>query len=313
MEKQIGSHHTALQVDPHQDVPGTLEHLMSRTLGQPFADSSILPTYHLSRAVRAIAPVALSGDGGDELFAGYDRYRAMIKLQRWSWLLRMMPAALSIGSLSKRERYRRLIYAARGGDYATGQYPRFMEIFPLEQAEQLLGLAPILSDPLDPQQADLSPLRYAMLHDQLSYLPGDVLWKVDSASMAVALEVRSPFLDHHVVAMANALPGTDLIRHNTGKYLLRQTFADILPPSILSRGKQGFAVPLGQWFRTDLAPLLNDLLDHQNSFARQHLHQPTLTRLRHEHQSGHRDHTHRLFALLMLEIWWKQAKATIEA
>lgn len=307
--EKIGSHHTRLQVDPHHNVLGTLEHLMARTLGQPFADSSILPTYQLSRAVRNLAPVALSGDGGDELFAGYDRYRAMLLLQRWSRLLRVLPSALPVGSLAKRERYRRLIYASRGGDYAPGQYPRLMEIFPLDRSAQLSGAIPL---PPEAFENDRGPLRYAMAHDQRSYLPGDVLWKVDSASMAVALEVRSPFLDHHVVAVAAALPDSDLLRGKIGKWQLRQTFADLLPPQILSRGKQGFGVPIGQWFKTDLAPVLNDALQSQNSFAHQYLNQSLVAQLQREHLAGTRDHTHRLFSLLMLELWWKQAAATLE-
>jgi asparagine synthase (glutamine-hydrolysing) len=306
---RIGSRHTRLQVDLHQDVLPTLERLMRETLGQPFADSSIIATFHLSRAVRAIAPVALSGDGGDELFAGYDRYRAIVLLQRWARVLRMMPSRAPVGNLAKQERYRRLAYAARGGDYAPGQYPRLMEIFPADDAEHLVGTSPL---PLETLEDNAGPLRYAMFHDRKSYLPGDVLWKVDSASMAVALEVRSPFLDHHVVAQANALPDSDLIRGKTGKWILRQTFADALPPDILTRGKKGFAVPIGQWFNTDLAALLSDALTAPDSFARQNLNQPLVARLQHEHRTGTRDHTHRLFALLMLELWWKQSRATLE-
>jgi asparagine synthase (glutamine-hydrolysing) len=306
---RIGSRHTRLQVDPHHDVLPTLERLMRDSLGQPFADSSILPTFHLSRAVRDIAPVALSGDGGDELFAGYDRYRAIVLLQRWARLLRIMPARSPLGSLAKKERYRRFAYAARGGDYAPGQYPRLMEIFPADEAEQLIGATPL---PLETLEDNAGPLRYAMFHDRKSYLPGDVLWKVDSASMAVALEVRSPFLDRHVVAQSNALPDSDLIRGKTGKWILRQTFADALPPYILNRGKKGFAVPIGQWFKSDLAPLLADTLESRDSFAKQYLNQQGVQQLRRQHAAGTRDHTHRLFTLLMLELWWRQARATLE-
>jgi len=306
---KLGTRHTVLQVNPHDDVAGTLDHLMARALGQPYADSSIIPTYHLSRAVRQLAPVALSGDGGDELFGGYDRYRAMPLLQRWAWLLRLGPASLPVGSLAKRELYRRLRHAAGGGDYAAGQYPRLLEIFSFDQVEALLGTMP---PPVGELAADVGPRRYGMLFDQRNYLPGDVLWKVDCAAMAVGLEVRSPFLDHQVVALANRLPEADLIRGSQGKWMLRRMFADLLPPQIAARRKKGFGVPIGRWFNADLADLLNDTLDERQSFSRQYLDQPILRRLRHEHHAGTRDHTYRLFALLMLEIWWRQGGATLE-
>ncbi len=107
---------------------------MQTCLGQPFADSSILPTYHLSKAVRSIAPVALSGDGADELFGGYDRYRAMTLLARWSGLARLMPRAMPLSSLPRRERFRRLAAAARESDPNT-RYTRLLEIFPTETIE----------------------------------------------------------------------------------------------------------------------------------------------------------------------------------
>jgi asparagine synthase (glutamine-hydrolysing) len=157
-----------------------------------------------------------------------------------------------------------------------------------------------------------------MARDQQEYLPGDVLWKVDSASMcghapSPALEVRAPFLDHRVVEIANTLEDRDLVRGGVGKWILRETFRADLPPEILARGKKGFGAPVGEWFKTELRTALHDSLFATSAFTTTHLHKPTAERLVREHEAGARDHTHRLFALLMLEIWWKSAGASLEA
>ena len=312
--KKIDSRHTRLEVSSRQDTLATLRHLMRTALGQPFADSSMLPTYQLSKAVRQIAPVALSGDGADELFGGYDRYRAITLLRRWPTFSRLIPKSIPVGSLSKKERYRRLAAASRT-TIPGEQYTRLVEIFPLPLAEQLLGTDVIDYFPLPEEYGlpdDASPLRLARLRDQQEYLPGDVLWKVDSASMAEALEVRAPFLDHHVVALANSLPDEALFRETIGKAILRETFAAELPRSIQSRGKKGFAVPIGEWFKTDLRADLSDLLTGSNSFVAQALDKPATRRLLDEHFAGARDHTHRLFALLMLELWAQEFHPALE-
>ncbi len=222
--KKIGSRHTRLEVNARGDVMATLRMLMEKSLGQPFADSSILPTYQLSRAVREIAPVALSGDGADELFGGYDRYRAMGMLTKSpGFLARFMPRSLPMGSLAKQEKYRRLASAARAKGI-FGKYTRLVEIFPIELAEEVLGQAIMDYVPLPEEyglEENVSALRYAMRRDQQEYLPGDVLWKVDSGSMAVSLEVRSPFLDHHVVELANGLKESLVMNRGIGKLILR--------------------------------------------------------------------------------------------
>ena len=300
--RHIGSHHRKLHVSIHHEVVPTLQRLMHQSLGQPFGDSSILPTSHLSKAVRALAPVALSGDGGDEMFAGYDRYRGLALLQRFSWLLKRLPPAVS-----RRERYRRLAYAARGSDMGD-QYTRLTSIFPMDTLEELWdGPAP----QWEPEVGSaINPIRYAMARDQRHYLPGDVLWKVDSAAMACALEVRSPMLDHLLVEFTARLSPRQLIHGQTGKWLLRQAFRDLLPPEIMARGKQGFGVPIGDWFRGALRDDLHDLVLGTKSFCSQHFRRPPLEKLLAEHASGRRDHTHRLFSLLMLELWWLQAGPT---
>jgi asparagine synthase (glutamine-hydrolysing) len=313
--KKIGSRHTRLEVNAGQDVLETLRMLTATSLGQPFADSSILPTYHLSRAVRQLAPVALSGDGADELFAGYDRYRAITLLNKTpGFLARLAPRAIPLGSISKRERYRRFASAAHAKDLYE-QYTRLIEIFPLPLAEEILGRSIMDYAPLPEeygQDEKVSALRYAMGRDQQEYLPGDILWKVDSASMAVGLEVRSPFLDHHIVELANSMKDMDLLHRGIGKVSLRTTFAEDLPPAVHSRPKKGFAVPIGEWFRTDLRASLTDILFAADSLTSTHLHKPAVERLVEEHLAGQRDHTHRLFALLMLELWRREFSPAIE-
>lgn len=310
--KRIGSRHTRLEVSANQNVIETLQHLLRTSLGMPFADSSILPTHHLSKAVRDIAPVALAGDGGDELFAGYDRYRAMQLLDHWGNVLRFAPRRALLVSLSRRERYRRLMAAAQASSLAE-RYTRLVEITAPGLVEHLIQDSPGSHAEL-PITAG-SSFRYALFRDQLDYLPGDLLFKVDAAAMAVALEVRAPFLDHALVHFANSLPDDALLRgrgRSSSKFILRQTFAHDLPPQILSRGKKGFAVPVGTWFNTSLKAPLHDLLLSPTSFTAQHLNQPAIQRLLDEHHAQTRDHTHRLFALLMLELWAQEFRPTIE-
>jgi asparagine synthase (glutamine-hydrolysing) len=313
--KKIGSKHTRLEVNAGGDVMETLRMLMAKSLGQPFADSSILPTYHLSKAVRELAPVALSGDGADELFGGYDRYRAIQLLMKSpKFLTQLAPQSLPIGSMQKRERYRRFASAARAKGLFQ-KYARLVEIFSPELAEKILGRPIMEYAPLPEEYGEgekVRPLRYAMRRDQQEYLPGDVLWKVDSASMAVGLEVRSPFLDHHLVELANSLKEIDLQQRGIGKIALRNSFTEELPPEIQGRPKKGFGVPIGEWLKGDLRAALTDILFAIDSLTSTHLNKPAIERLVNEHLAGQRDHTHRLFALLMLELWRREFSPTIE-
>jgi asparagine synthase (glutamine-hydrolysing) len=131
--------------------------------------------------------------------------------------------------------------------------------------------------------------------------------------MQVALEVRSPFLDHRVVELANGLPEESLMAGGVGKRVLREAFRAELPQRVFGRGKQGFGVPIGAWFRGSLRAAVTELLLREGSFARQHLRSAVVERLLMEHQMGQRDHTHRLFALVMLEIFWREFSPSLEA
>jgi asparagine synthase (glutamine-hydrolysing) len=309
--KKIGSRHTRLEVRPESNVLETLGELMRASLGQPFADSSIVPTHQLSKAVREIAPVALSGDGADELFGGYDRYLAMGLLARWAGVARWMPRAVAVGAPGRRERYRRLMRAAREAQPGE-RYTRLMEIFPAEAVEALVGERGDWDSPGSDEGEGQSAVRMAMLRDQREYLPGDVLWKVDSASMLEALEVRSPFLDHGVVELANGLPLSELVQGGVGKWILRETFREELPEEVRGRGKKGFAVPIGEWFKGELRGPLEEMVLDGNGFVGQYLNRGAVERLVREHQGGARDHTLRLFSLLMLELWAREFHPVVE-
>ena len=315
--EKIGSRHLRVEVDARADVFGVLEVLMGQCLGEPFADSSIVPTYHLSKAAREVATVALSGDGADELFGGYDRYRAMMMMERWGGSGRLL-AHLVPRAVGNKEKYRRFVAAARAG-ILSERYTRLVEIFPIGLAEEVMGADVMDWFPLPEEYGlgeDVSALRFSMRRDQQEYLPGDVLWKVDSGSMSIGgkgpLEVRSPFLDHRVVEMANGLGDEMMMPGGVGKFVLREAFSDSLPDVVKKRGKKGFWVPIGEWFRGELKSGVMDLLFSSDSFCSQHLRKSVVERIFGEHVRGERDHTHRVFALVMLEMWWRRFKPSIE-
>lgn len=301
----VGTDHTILEASPDHDVISDLKHLIS-VYGEPTADSSILPTYWLSKATRQHVRVALSGDGGDELFGGYDRYRAMRLLQKHSWWLKHIPADLlnSSNPKSKVTRIKRLIDASRQSDAPT-QYKSMMHLFNEEQIRDL-GLdsadatAPYVAMPEWPE--DVDPVHAAMRWDLMHYLPMEVLRKVDRASMAVGLEVRCPLLDSRVCELATHLPPDLLMLSGQPKGLLRQIAAKFLPREIVKRPKQGFALPIGQWFKTQLRDPSYDLFT-SGTLDSMGLNESVARKLLDEHVNEQADHTHRLFALLELTIW----------
>lgn len=310
--RHIGSRHQELRLTIPKDAIDTLDWLVAKVLGQPFADSSLLATYHLSNVARSLGPVAISGDGADEAFGGYDRYRAMYLMGRFPWLMKL---ATLMPRYRTSERFRRLLIACKGHTWDK-QYAGLTDIFsPADLALIIPGFhteAFGQEDNVEKVFEGLSPARKAMLLDQLCYLPGDVLWKVDSGSMANALEVRSPFLDHRVVEFARSLPDSLILNGRRGKLLLHDAFGSLLPPEVFTRAKHGFALPIGEWFRNRLKDALIDRLTTSSGFCRGYLFMPNIHLLIDEHLSRRRDHTHRLFALLMLELWFNRFRPTID-
>ena len=277
--------------------------LLVERFGEPFGDASAVPTYYVSRETSKHVKVALSGDGGDELFLGYRRYEAiarMASLRRWpAPLLAAGAIALKPWRTNYGERVRRMLAMSRAplGDL----YADLVSIF-TPSMRQALGLGArvedVVAEPFGRHAGDA--MAAAGFADLGTYLANDILTKVDIASMANGLEVRCPFLDRDVVALALRMP-TSLRR---GKGVLRRAFRDLLPASILRRGKMGFGVPLTEWLRGGLRPLLEDAM--ATLANRGVLESREIHRLTREHLSGAADHRDRLWLLLVLELWWRR-------
>ena len=316
--QRYGTDHHEFVVKP--DAVGLLPKLV-RHYGEPFADSSALPTYHVAEMSRRHVTVALNGDAGDELFAGYDRYRAFSLAHR----LGMFPGAKPLGGLVAR------LLARAPRDSALHRARRFSESLGLDGPARYLSYVAYFGQEerarlYAPRMRELSRRLDALGYirrlyeacrmddetarllctDIHSYLPGDLLVKVDIATMAVSLEARSPFLDHRVVEFAAALPMRWKLRGGEGKRILKETFADLLPPEILRRGKQGFGVPISRWFRRELREYLREVLLDPSSLARGYFDPARVRGLVDDHQRGRREHAYRLWALLALELWHRQ-------
>jgi asparagine synthase (glutamine-hydrolysing) len=218
--------------------------LLVRHYGEPYADSSALPSYYLAKMTRQHVTVALNGDGGDECFGGYERQLANALAERMGWVPRpLLKGLMSFmpDSVDPKNRWRRL--------------KRFLSVAsqsPLERYRHWLGIFPSITEGLD-------PIDQAIAIDTAFYLTNDLMVKMDIASMANSLEVRSPLLDYRLIEYCASLPGPMKIRRKRLKHLLKEVMSEHLPPNILNRAKQGFGVPLGQWFRGDLEPFVREL------------------------------------------------------
>ena len=304
-----GLHHHIKTVQP-QDFD--LLPKLAAEFGEPYADASMLPSYFLAAFAREHVTVALSGDGADELFGGYERYRAMAVLQNlraftpgflWSAAAACLPDS---GERSKAGRLKRFLRL--GAVSGTGaRYDALMSHF---AADTVGMIAPELRPYLNTKRAlpEAASLMASLMEDDLHrYLPGDVLTKVDVCSMAASLEVRNPFLDPKVSTFARALPVSFKIHGGRRKRILGDAFADYLPPGLATRRKRGFGVPVAAWFRTVwrdrlYEALLDELPKRWTMFDR-----TAVERLIDEHQNGGKDHSYLLFSLLMLSFQGKNA------
>jgi asparagine synthase (glutamine-hydrolysing) len=315
ISKHLGTKHRCFKVTP--DAATELPRLAA-AFGEPLGDSSALPTHYLARETHGYVKVALSGDGGDELFGGYDRYRAMQlseRLYRLPPLLRKSMigiAGMLPGSHPKSFSYRIKRLAAGLNLPADQRYATYVRLFQKHMLNQLMQRS---SD----EEADALVGRFGLIHHQLDavacaarldrfcYLPNDLLTKVDRCSMLHGLEVRSPFMDHELVQFAAGLT-TDQLLKGGPKRMLREAFADDLPAWVFKRKKMGFAVPIGDWFRGELRSMLRDTLFSSHAFGRTHFDMKVVERLVEEHETKRVDHSQRLYALLMLELWWETAR-----
>ncbi len=291
-------------------------------LDEPFADSSALPTYYVSKAARERVTVALSGDGGDEVFAGYQRRYG---LNRWdARLRRRLPAWLRtevlgpLGAVYPKADW--LPRALRGRYFlqnlgTTFERAYFNDLSLFRSEEKALLLSPEFQVHLngrDPfvrfarhfeRVRGLDPLNRLLYVDLKTWLPNDILVKVDRMSMANSLEVRSPFLDHKVIEFAATVPPELKYRGRISKYLVKRHLEGRMPRSVIYRPKQGFEIPLVEWLRGELREMAHDLLFSSRTVARGYVRAERVRDLWRNHQRGVRDHSSHLWALMLLELW----------
>jgi len=319
--EHVGADHHEFIVRPDalEVLPILVEHY-----GEPFADSSAVPTYYVARETRKHVTVALNGDGGDESFAGYERYAAMRLAERYHRIpaalrdtvlrqaIELMPSTetkrsrvrdvkrfVEAASLPKVERYLRWISvfdSQAKQDLYTDKFRQGM------QANSAAGII----DPWFARANGAGIVDAALLTDIMTYLPNDLLVKVDIATMANSLEARSPFLDHHVIEFAASLPEKYKLRGLTSKYLLKRVLKKLLPAENLGRRKMGFGVPIGHWFRGKLQPFLRETILSEVALNRGLFKPEAVKRLVELHSRSERDYSHQLWTLLMLELWFQR-------
>jgi asparagine synthase (glutamine-hydrolysing) len=313
--RHLGCEFHALTASPR------VEELLPRLawhFDEPFADSSAVPTYYVSKAARELVTVALSGDGGDELWAGYQWHH----VENWEQRVRsrLGPAARLAGRLGQAlplsvKGARSLRHLAFDPDHAyalkhaygmfepaakqrlfTGDFRRAVNGYDVFAAFRELYRACGSSDPLD----------RSMYVDSQTYMIDDVLTKVDRMSMAVSLEAREPLLDHKLLEFAARVPASLKLKDGRSKHLLRRILERRVPRSITDRKKSGFAAPIGEWLRGPLAPMASELLTDGRLRDRGIFNPQEIARVWNEHRRGDADHRHRIWQLVMLELWFRQ-------
>jgi asparagine synthase (glutamine-hydrolysing) len=320
--ERFGTEHHELRVQPRalEILPQLVRHY-----GEPYGDSSAVPTFYVAQLTRQHVTVALNGDGGDELLAGYERHWAARIAARYDTIPRVVRHGLirPLIPLLPEPRQRRAFlrrakrfmtaahlpvldrYLHWVGAYSPAQKAALYTddfAFALRSNNSAHWLADVLA--VEPR---LDPVDAVLRADTLLYLPEDLLAKVDIASMANSLEARSPFLDHRLVEFCAALPSSLKLRGRTSKWLLRRLMRDRLPPAILTRPKMGFGVPVGEWLRGELRPLLDDTLLSPRAAARGYFDPSAVRAMVEEHLTRRADRTPHLWALLMLELWFRES------
>lgn len=316
-----GTEHKELLIEPVS--PGMLDELVAM-YDEPFGDSSALPTWLICRQAAQHVTVALAGDGGDEVFAGYDRYRAMHMAQHMHWptYLGLRLAAAFVrpwASQDQRNKLRRFLRLADALPQPFAQqYLTYRSLFApkdmgrlftpsFTQEFDLLAGENWFLDLYEDAEA-IDEVTRAQMHDMRTYLGDDLLVKTDSASMASSLELRTPLLDDAVVELGLSLPLELKLDRRRGKLALRQAFADMLPAEVFTSPKRGFGVPLAGWLRTELRETLRqNLLDGPLTDAGLFDHD-ALAGLFNDHIEGTDDHSHRLWSLLVLARWLSLGK-----
>jgi asparagine synthase (glutamine-hydrolysing) len=319
--ERFGTEHHEVILEPN--VVETVEAL-TRSLEEPFGDSSMLPTYHVSRLARQHVTVALSGDGGDEAFAGYERYQIHLQRRNFNWI----PGWA--GGFYRKHFHSRLPSAvpARSLAYSVSLpwAERYLEGVSLQAFDREMALlsddfrAAALSD-ADPmgalrkyldQAPARDPLSRVLYLDTKTYLPGDILTKVDRMSMLASLEVRVPILDHLFLEWVTALPPEWKMRGTKQKYIFTKLAERVgVPKEVLDRPKQGFALPLRHWMRYELKELIMSVLQDSATLQRGYFNPQGVRRLLDEHFQGRRDHSARIWRFLMFELWHRNFLANV--
>lgn len=315
----LGTNHHELQVS-EKDALGVIP-MLAGMYGEPFADSSQIPTYFVCKAARQHATVALSGDAGDELFGGYNRYvwasRIWKKLEPFgksgrnalAWGIELLsPAAwdklaahgnqqnvIRVG-----EKFHKLASRIRDTDCIDGFYESLVSEwrYPHTLLNGQIRLSRLDNGHLS------NPIDRMMVNDAMGYLPGDILTKVDRAAMSVSLETRAPFLDHRVAELAWRLPLDMKLRGGVGKWALRQILYKYVPRELIERPKAGFAIPLMQWLRGPLKEWAHSLIEPSALNAHGLLNSVLIKQIWDEHQSGRYDHSAKIWSVLMFQSWY---------
>ncbi len=319
--EHVGAEYNEFIVRPNalDVIPTLVEHY-----GEPYADSSAIPTYYVAKETRKYVTVALNGDGGDESFAGYERYAAMRIAERYEHIpqalrkifieapINMLPTSefkrsrlrdakrfLRAANLPRTERYFRWV-SVFNGDTKPELYTRdFAATVSGQDATALLDHWFSLAN-------GTGTLDATLLTDQMTYLPNDLLVKVDIASMANSLEARSPFLDHKLIEFAASLPEGIKMNGVETKSLLKKVAARLVPKEVIYRRKMGFGVPIGKWFRGEMKDFVRGILLSERSLNRGIIKPEILERYVNEHTTASRDHSFQLWTLLMLELWFQR-------
>jgi asparagine synthase (glutamine-hydrolysing) len=312
--RHFGTDHHEFVVRP--DGLSILDRLIEQ-FDEPFADSSAIPTWYVSEVARRHVTVVLSGDGGDELFGGYDRYlphpavahfdrlpvpgRRKLAAALWPVLPHGTPGKGLLRRVARDENGRFI-------DSVAMLQPDEKRALYTNDVRRALGAfdAELLLARHFDRFAGLPAQSRMMRFDFETYLPEDVLTKVDRMSMAHSIESRVPLLDNEVIAFASRLPAALKIAGTRRKHVLKEAVRDLLPASILDRRKQGFGVPLATWFRGELSGLFADVLGSTRARERGYFEPSFVERLVHEHRTGRRDHNLRLWQLLVFELWHRQ-------
>ncbi len=318
--EHVGAEYHEFIVKPNavEVLPTLIEHY-----GEPYADSSAIPTYYVSKETRKHVTVALNGDGGDESFGGYERYAAMRLAERYKrfpgilrkpfveFPLSLLPTPdgrqnrlrsakrfVKAAALPKTTRY--LNWVSGGAesikkDLYTDSFKHETAAFESER---------IVKTWFD-RANGIGVLDASLMTDQQTYLPNDLLVKVDIASMAVSLEARSPFLDHNLIEFAAKLPENIKVRGLDTKTLLKKIAAKLVPPEVVYRRKMGFGVPVGYWLRNEMKDFLYEVLLSEKSLNRGIFKPAAIKDLIERHVSGKEDLTFPVWTLLMLELWFQ--------